>query len=87
MMDKKVVSRELSYLLLGALLGFILLPCVIAVVVDGSVECMRDFYTILAGVRDASYWEREATWAVAAGPYLLLQLIRPIVWVGKRLIS
>jgi hypothetical protein len=81
-MNRKRIARE-WLLFLAALTGwlFILVPC-LHLVLTGSLQHLGKFYEALFKPRQAL-----AAWLFALAPYLLIQLVRSVVWALRTIKS
>ena len=80
-MIKRRLAREWLYFLGFLLFGLFLLPALLTLVFpsrDGFADELGQFYEALGGEGDA-----ELAWLVVFGPYLLIQLIRSVIWAWK----
>jgi hypothetical protein len=74
MLTKKIVAREWLILLKLLAVGFLAIPYLISFADVGPDWW---FYKALMNSRSPDFW---GCWLVALGPYILVQLIRSIIW-------
>jgi hypothetical protein len=80
-MAKRILAREWLYFLGGLIVGFVLVPFLLAVLLpEPGVGLFRDAMGLYKRLFNKREW---GDWLFVLAPYLLFQLIRSIVWATK----
>ena len=78
-MNKKIVAREWIVLLISICIGLAVVPFFIYLIL-GRLEYWGLFYGALIDKSDFIL-----AWIVVLSPYIIIQLIRSIIWAKKEL--
>jgi len=79
---KKIIAREVLYLLLFLEVGIIVIPYLDTFILGAMPpKDIRPFYLALVGKESGSF----KAWVLAIAPYILWQLVRSTWWAWKQL--